>query len=115
MAQHNFTDAVSEAIQTAFQEAKKRRNTEVTDTHLLFGFLQDEEGYFSNILKSLKLSPQELLQKTNDFLDNLPVFQSPQEPQPSRSLQNRIQEAELLAADWQDSYVAADHFFLVFW
>lgn len=115
MVQQNFTEAVTAAIQTAFTYAEQKRHTEVTDIHLLYAFLVDKEGYFPSILKTLGLPSEDLLSKTTAFLDNLPTFSTPQPPNPARSLQNRIQEAQTLAREWNDTYVSSDHFFYVFW
>jgi ATP-dependent Clp protease ATP-binding subunit ClpB len=115
MPQQNFTEAVAEAIQAAFTYAEDNRHTEVTENHLLYGFLIDDEGYFPSILKTLNIPSDELYKKTVEFLQKTPTFSSPQAPTPSRSLQNRIQEAQALAKEWNDTYVSSDHFFLVFW
>ncbi|MDB6081361.1 MAG: clpb5 [Chlamydiia bacterium] len=115
MAQQNFTESVTFAIQSAFAKAEELHQTEVTEAHLLYGFLDDPEGYFQSILKTLKLPGDDLLKKTKEFLSTLPTVSTAQAPSPARSLQNRIQEAEKLAKEWNDTYVSSPHFFLVFW
>jgi ATP-dependent Clp protease ATP-binding subunit ClpB len=35
----NFTEAVLHTFQTAFNDAQKRKNTEVTENHLLYALL----------------------------------------------------------------------------
>ena len=57
----NFTDAVTDALQRAFSEAQRRKNTEVTENHLLWSFLEDPQGYFSSIIGHLNAQPQQLL------------------------------------------------------
>lgn len=115
MAEQNFTEAVTFAIQTAFAYTEELHQTEVTDAHLLYGFLSDPEGYFQTILKTLKLPADDLLRKTKEYLATLPTVSKPQAPSAARSLQHRIQEAEKLAKEWNDTYVSTDHFFIVFW
>ncbi|MCE5295045.1 MAG: AAA family ATPase [Chlamydiales bacterium] len=113
----NFTDAVTTAIQDAMQQAENGKQTEVGEANLLLSFLQEEDGYFPMIIQALKLSSDELLRATKQFIPTLPTYSggSSQKPQVGRSLQNRIQEAAALAKEWKDSYISSDHFFSVFW
>ncbi len=112
----NYTEAVTQALQSAISYAEEHHHTEITENHLLLGFLQDKEGYFNNIIHLLKLSSHTLLESTEIALSQLPTYSgAPQTPQASRSLQNRLQEAQNLAKQWQDSYVSSDHFFYVYW
>ena len=115
MAQQNFTEAVTQALQLAFQLAEEKRQTEVTDMHLLYGFLEDEKGYFVSLLKTLQLPPEDLKRRVAEYLNTLPTVAQPQQPTAARSLQNRIQEAQNIAKEWNDSYTSSDHFFLAFW
>lgn len=115
MAQ-NFTEAVTKALQEAFQDAQQRKQTEVNENHLLAAFLANPQEYFGSILSALGANPADLHQKVEKALDHLPTYtQSAQAPQASRSLTNRISEAEALAKEWKDSYVSSDHFLIVFW
>lgn len=113
----NFTDAVTSALQSAFQEAQKRNNTEVTENHLLWAFLQDPDGYFFNILSGLNTSPEKLIEEVITNLDRLPTLVGEQNlsPAASRSLQSRIADAQSIAQKWNDSYVSSDHFLLSYW
>lgn len=112
----NFTDAVTEAIQSAFADAQRRNNTEVTENHLLSAFLEDPDGYFFSVLKNLNTDPEELKRLVRIALDKLPTFSgTPQQPNPARSLQNRIMEAQNLANKFHDTYTSTDHFLLAYW
>ncbi len=113
---YNFTDAVTSALQEALDQAEHNNQTEVTEANLLLSFLQQEDGYFSMLLKTLKLSPESLTKETENFVKTLPTFSgSSQKPGHGRSFQNRIQEAAQLAKEWNDSYISSDHFFSVYW
>ncbi|MEI8364788.1 MAG: AAA family ATPase [Parachlamydiaceae bacterium] len=112
----NFTDSVSEALQLAFADAQERKNTEVTDNHLLLAFLKEPEGYFTSILTSLNTEPSSLIQKLQQDLDRLPTYSGqPQPATPSRNLQGRITEAQSIAQKWNDSYTSSDHFLVSYW
>lgn len=113
----NFTEAVTNAIQNAFTDAQNRKNTEVTENHLLYAFLEDPKGYFNSILTNLNTNPNTLIQKDKQDLDRLPTFSgnSSQPPAASRSLQSRIADAQSIAQKWNDSYVSSDHFLVSYW
>lgn len=113
----NFTEAVTEALQTAFNEAQKHKNTEVSDNHLLYGFLEQPEGYFHSVLSQLNGNPDTLQEEVKKSLNRLPTFTgaSLEPPGTARSLQSRIADAQNLAQQWKDSYTSSDHFLLSYW
>jgi ATP-dependent Clp protease ATP-binding subunit ClpB len=115
MAQ-NFTDAVTEALQSAFSEAQKRHHTEVTENHLLYAFLGEKEGYFQSLLSNLNTQPSQLLQEVIHQLNTLATYSGAAEsPAPSRSLQGRLTDAQNIANEWKDTYVSSDHFLMSYW
>lgn len=113
----NFTDSVSEALQEAFRDAQERKNTEVTENHLLSAFLSKPEDYFCSVLNNMSSKPEQLLNDVQKEINKLPTFSSPsaEAPHPSRGLAARIAEAETIAKQWNDSYISSDHFLLSFW
>lgn len=114
--EQNFTDAVTNALQQAFTDAQQRRNTEVTENHLLSGFLEEPQGYFNSVLSGLKADPQALFDQVQAALEKAPTYSgSPQPPSAGRSLQSRIADAQGIAKSQKDSYVSSDHFLLSYW
>ncbi len=115
--EQQFTDSAAQAIQGAFTEAKRRNHTEVTDNHLLWSFLQNRDEYFSTLLESLETSPSHLLDDVSSALARLPTFtaSSNEPPNPAKSLQTRILDAQAIAKAWKDAYTGSDHFLLAFW
>ncbi len=112
----DFTEATSEALQSAFADAQERNNTEITENHLLKALLSDTEGYFTSLLKDLKTNPSALQSEVEDSLSALPTFTGQSgEPQAGRSLQGRIAGAQAIAKKMNDSYISQDHFLLAFW
>ena len=116
MAQ-NFTDSVTTALEKAVQDAQGRNNTEVTENHLLKGFLEEPEGLFLNLLNGLGAKPDELMAAIDKDLARLPTYSggSSQSPNGSRSLQGRISDAQNIATKMKDSYTSSDHFLLSYW
>lgn len=113
----NFTDSCTQALQAAFAEAQRLNHTEVTENHLLWAFLQNKEDYFTSILTHLETNPQLLRKEVDQSLKHLPTFASEktEPPNASRSLHNRIVEAQNIAKSWKDTYTGSDHFLLAYW
>lgn len=112
----NFTDAVAAALQQAFTDAQNRKNTEVTENHLLNAFLSDPKGYFFSILDNLNTQPQTLSHELSEALARAPTYSgAPQAPQAAHSLQQRISDAQAIARQWKDSYISSDHFLVAYW
>ena len=116
MAQ-NFTEAAQNAIQEAFRDAQDRKNTEVTENHLLLAFLSDPQGYFISVLSNLKANSEKLIQDLEENLSRLATFSGPSQEPPAagRSFISRIADAESIAKKWNDSFISSDHFLLSFW
>ncbi len=113
---YNFTDACASAIQNAFSQAEAKGQSEVSESNLLYSFLKEDDGYFPMLLNTLKIPVSECIRDTDAVINTLPTFSGKKEkPTPSRSFQNRIQEAASLAKEWNDTYISSDHFFSVFW
>lgn len=116
MAQ-NFTDAVTDALQRAFADAQRRHNTEVTDNHLLFAFLEDPKGYFNSVLSHLGADVGTLAEEEDHALQRLATYSGGREqpPEGSRNLQSRIADAQNIAKKLNDSFTSTDHFLLSYW
>ncbi|CDZ80688.1 Chaperone protein ClpB 1 [Candidatus Rubidus massiliensis] len=112
----NFTEAVTSALQSALADATKRKNTELTENHLLYAFLSDPEGYFDSILRNLNTDPDSLKKDVDRALNKLATYSgNAQSPTTSRDLSARIIEAQNIAKDWKDIYTSSDHFLLSYW
>lgn len=112
----NFSEAVQNALQLAFQTAQTRKNPEVSENHLLLAFLEEPNGYFTTILEELKSHPEDLMEEVGKAVSHLPTFtDATAEPQAARSLQSRILEAQNFAKEFSDTFVSSDHFLLSFW
>lgn len=111
-----FTEQSQEALNWAVQTAKLEQHTTIGDEHLAAGFLQQDDGYYANLLRSLGINPTQVLKTAEQKLKNTPTYaSSPGEPAPTQSLQKLIQLAEAQAQKWGDSYVSSDHFLCAFW
>ncbi len=111
-----FTEAVTQAIEQAFQHAQSKSHVEVTENHLLRALLLDPQGYFASIIGSIGLDSSLLLNQVETALSSLPTYSgAPSAPQVAIGLQHKIQEAEKFAKAWNDTYISSDHLLLAFW
>lgn len=111
-----FTEALTQAIEEAFQYAQSRSHVEMTENHLLRALLLDPQGYFSTLCSAAGPDPSLLLNQVETALETLPIYSgAPQAPQIAVGLQHKIQEAEKFAKAWNDTYISSDHLFLAYW
>jgi len=111
-----FTEAVEEALQHAFNYAQEQNQTEVTENHLLRALFSDPQGYFTTFATAINLNPQDLLPLLEAAIKRTATFsEGAQPPVINPQLQQRIAEAQALATKWKDSYISCDHLFYVFW
>jgi len=111
-----FTEAVAEALQHAFNYAQEQNQTEVTENHLLRALFSDPQGYFTTFATAINLNPQDLLPLLEAAIKRTATFsEGAQPPVINPQLQQRIAEAQALAKKWNDSYISCDHLFYVFW
>ncbi len=111
-----FTEAVTAALEGAFQYAQSKSHTEVTENHLLRSLLLDPEGYFGSICKALQLDSPLLLNQIETALSLVPAYTgTASPPQIAPALQHKIQEADKIAKSWNDAFISSDHLFLAYW
>lgn len=111
-----FTEAVTQAFEEAFQYAQSRKHIEVSENHLLRALLLDPAGYFASIISIAGLDPTLLLNQVESALTSLPTYSGePSPPQISVGLQSKVQAADHFAKNWKDTYISSDHLFLAYW
>ncbi len=111
-----FTDAMMEALQKAFEIAEKHHHTELSENHLILALFSDEQGYFAMFSTVAGLDTKELVKNLEKAISSLATYAgTPQKPTLSPSLQSRVAEAQEIAKKWQDSYIGSDAFLFAFW
>jgi ATP-dependent Clp protease ATP-binding subunit ClpB len=110
------TDAISQALEKAFNLAKSHSHTEIHINHFLKSLLEDKDGYFLTLLHSLECNLASLLKEVELAIKKCPKYtSSPQDPRPSHELSLFLKEAMELAQAWKDSYVSSDHCLYLLW
>ena len=69
-----FTESVTNALSNAVKDAETRRNTEVTEQHVLVAFFKQESGYFNTLCGALNLDPRPLVGNLETKLKSLPTY-----------------------------------------
>ncbi len=111
-----FTEAVTQSFEEAFQYAQGKKHVEVSENHLLRALLLDSQGYFASICSAVGLDPNLLLNQIDAALDSLPTYSGEAStPQIAVGLQHKVQEAEKFAKNFKDTYISSDHLFLAYW
>ncbi len=92
---HQFTEAVSTALENAFQEAQRKNNTEVTENHLLWAFLKNPEDYFHTTLTSLNTNPDQLLHESEELISRAPTYSGTSGNPPNMSWSLKVESPKL--------------------
>ncbi|MBI5273841.1 MAG: AAA family ATPase [Chlamydiales bacterium] len=111
-----FTESAAKAIEVGVSKAKELHHVAISDIHLLYGLLSDENGYFISIMQSLEMDYRLLFHDVQKVLSCQATYEGKEiEPQVGPALQKRIQLVSHLAKEWGDTYISSDHFFYSFW
>jgi len=121
MNQPNFTNRSQEMIQKAAQIAQKNGQAQVEPPHLLFAFLEDEEGIIVSVLQKLNINLIALRADTQSLIDRLPKNEGPS-PIPGgigqvmlgQSMIFIFQIATQEAQKMGDDFISVEHLFLAF-
>ncbi|ADZ18326.1 ATP-dependent Clp protease ATP-binding subunit [Chlamydia psittaci] len=111
-----ISDAVSEALEKAFELAKSQKNPYVSENHFLKCLLENTESLFYLIIKEIQSNPKLLISAVDKALSLEPsVVEGDSMPKPSRGLQSLLLDAKHEAKDLGDTYLSGDHVLLAFW
>ncbi|BAE81150.1 ATP-dependent Clp endopeptidase ATP-binding chain B [Chlamydia felis Fe/C-56] len=111
-----ISDAVSEALEKAFELAKSAKNPYVSENHFLKCLLENTESLFYLIIKDIQSNPKLLITAVDEALSLEPsVVSGDAMPKPSPGLQSLLLDARQTAKDLGDEYLSGDHVLLAFW
>lgn len=111
-----FSDAVSEALEKAFELAKNSKHSYVTENHLLKSLLQNPGSLFCLVVKDVHGNLGLLTSAVDDALRREPtVVEGTAVASPSPSLQQLLLNAHQEARSMGDEYLSGDHLLLAFW
>jgi ATP-dependent Clp protease ATP-binding subunit ClpB len=111
MNPNNYTSQSSVIIQQAMEIAQERGQQAIEPGHLLLAILQDDTQTASFLLKKLGVNPSQIQTALMPILATYPKVTGDQ-AYASNALQQALQRADKLKADFEDTYVSVELLFL---
>ncbi|MBP6093806.1 MAG: type VI secretion system ATPase TssH, partial [Cytophagaceae bacterium] len=111
MNPNNYTSQSSVIIQQAMEIAQERGQQAIETGHLLLAILQDDTQTASFLLKKLGVNPTQIQTALGPILNTYPKVSGDQ-AYASNALQQALQRADKLKADFGDTYVSVELLFL---
>ena len=107
-----FTKKSLEAIESASEMASQNNNSEITQEHLLYSLLEQEDGISGEIIKSLNIDLNSMISDIKGQIDKLARVSGQTETYLSNDLNNALLEAKSQANSMKDDYVSVEHLLL---
>ncbi|MFM6929719.1 MAG: ATP-dependent chaperone ClpB [Bdellovibrio sp.] len=108
-----MTRKSQEAMQAAAKLAERKANPSVEPEHLLLELVQQSEGIIPRLLDKLNVPQADFLNELRKKIDRFPqVTGGGQKQFASPRLEKFFKGAEVEAAEWGDTYISTEHFFL---
>ena len=108
-----FTQKAQEAIFEAQEQARGHNHGQIEPEHLLLALLQQADGVVPQIVQSLGLSPQLLLEQVQAELQRKPkVYGTAMQVGVGPDVQQVLDQAQKEAEAMHDEYVSTEHLFI---
>ncbi len=107
-----WTKKSQEAFITSQNIAKENGNSEITEEHLLFSLIAQEEGLISEIMKAMGVDLETILEELNQKISRLSKVSGQTNVYMESDLNSALIEAEKQAKAMQDDYVSVEHLML---
>ncbi len=111
MNMRKLTEKSVLALQTAQTTAKEYGNAEVSDAHLLYAMLSDNEGLIGKLLEKTGKNTDAIRAATQREIERMPKVRGGEQYM-SATLSDVLEEAERRASSLGDEYVSVEHLFL---
>jgi ATP-dependent Clp protease ATP-binding subunit ClpB len=113
MRPDRFTEKLQQALQSAQDNASKRRHTELDNDHVLLALVQQPEGVARPLLEQIGLSIDNVVRRLEEELERRATVQGAGvTPQLSRDVVAVLESAEQHMAKMRDEYLSAEHYLL---
>jgi len=111
---NKFTLKSQEAIEKSVHLAQELHHQAIEPEHLAVNLLDDDNGLISGILKKLSMDTKELSSSLRRYLEDKPSVETSgeQAPHVSSRLDAVLGQAQELAKQMKDEYVALEHLFI---
>ena len=113
MRPDRFTEKLQQALQSAQDNASKRRHTELDNDHVLLALVQQPEGVARPLLEQIGLSMDNVVRRLEEELERRATVQGAGvTPQLGRDVVAVLEAAEQHMAKMRDEYLSAEHYLL---
>jgi ATP-dependent Clp protease ATP-binding subunit ClpB len=107
-----WTLKAQEALQAAHAQAEAARHAEISPLHLLLALVGPKDGIVRPVLERLGADPRAIATAAERELATYSTVEGAVDLRPSRSLGERIREAEAVARELSDAYLSTEHLLL---
>ncbi len=112
---NRLTQKAQEAFSAAQSIAFAREHQEIDAEHLVYAFLEQENGLVPSILQRMNVNVSQLKQDVDQILSKRPRVSGPGSDAQSIHVTTRVNkalaQAEMLAKKMQDEYISVEHIF----
>ncbi|MDO4996913.1 MAG: ATP-dependent chaperone ClpB [Bacilli bacterium] len=108
----NFNEKSREAITIASNLTTKNKNSEITDFHMLYAFLDNPNGIIYMLLKKMNVDVDSLISVVKDEIDSMKKVKGPITLKFSIEVENSLDEAEKQAKLMKDEFISVEHLML---
>jgi ATP-dependent Clp protease ATP-binding subunit ClpB len=112
MQADRFTEKSREAVASAQELARTRRNPEIASAHLFLALLDQAEGMATSVLQKVGADPTTTRAQVQEAVAALPTLGDGAEPQMSSNLARVLRESEKAMAKLGDRYITVGHLLL---
>ena len=113
MRPDRFTEKLQQALQSAQDNASKRRHTELDNDHVLLALVQQPDGVARPLLEQIGLSMDNVVRRLEEELERRATVQGAGvTPQLGRDVVVVLEAAEQHMAKMRDEYLSAEHYLL---
>lgn len=107
-----LTTKAAEAIQGAMELATELKNPEITPWHLLLVLVKQPSGVVGSLLESLGEYTENIAEKIQRKLKDLPQVSAPTQARISTELNKVLTNAESEVGALKDEYISTEHIFM---
>ncbi|MGF1575042.1 MAG: ATP-dependent chaperone ClpB [Cyanophyceae cyanobacterium] len=109
---NQFTDKAWAAIVASQDVARRVKQQQLETEHLLIALLEQEKGLVPTILQKTGVSPEQVRQRVDNFVQTQPRLATVEQLYLGRGLETTLDRAELARKEYEDDYISVEHLFL---
>ena len=108
----NFTDKAKEAITAASSVATRNRNSDITDFHMVFAFLEKRDGLVNVLFEKANANVDNMKNSIQNEIDEIPKVTGQVTLRFSVEIEKALEDAEKYAKALKDELISVEHLML---